>query len=238
MTSSPHPGYNAVMPAPFDCLRAVLFDLDGTLVETHIDFPAMTAAMQALARDWDVPESVTDGKDILGLVDAAAAEVQERGGDGAALRQAAFADLEAREIDGCSHPILLPGTRELLSALVERGVKVGVVTRNCRTVSVQLLARFALPHHLLLTRDDVKLSKPNPEHLWDALRLLGEPPERAAMVGDHWMDVQAGIRAGCAATLGVLGRNSADWFAPCPPSVLVRDLSEAAPLFQRPPRPQ
>ncbi len=213
-------------------LRAVLFDLDGTLIETHIDFPAMTRAMEALARAHDVPKSVTEGKDILGLVEAAAADVQSRGGDGAALRRAAFAQLQEREIAGCSHPILLPGTRPLMTALVRRDIKVGVVTRNCRAVSVGLLARFALPHHLLLTRDDVALTKPNPQHLWEALRLLGEKPEDAAMVGDHYMDIEAGVKAGCAATLGVLGRNSADWFAPCPPSALVRDLADAAPLFE------
>ncbi len=218
------------MPAPFAACRAVLFDLDGTLIETHIDFPAMTTAMQKLARAYDVPESVTDGKDILGLVDAAAEDVQTRG-DGAALRRKAFAQLEAMEIAGCSRPILLPGTRETLIALTERGVKIGVVTRNCRAVSVRLLAQFALPHHLLLTRDDVGRTKPNPEHLWDALEMLGIPPEEAAMVGDHFMDIEAGARAGCAVTLGVLGRNSADWFAPCPPSFLVQDLAEAAPLF-------
>ena len=222
------------MPAPFAALRAVLFDLDGTLIETHIDFPAMTEAMQALARTNAVPKSVTEGKDILGLVDAAAEDVTTRGGDGAALRRSAFAELEAREIAGCAHPMLLPGTRELLSDLVHRSIKVGIVTRNCRTVSIRLLAQFALPHHLLLTRDDVKLTKPNPEHLWAALEYLGETPDHAAMVGDHWMDIQAGVRAGCAATLGVLGRNSADWFAPCPPAALARDLREAAPLFKAP----
>ena len=219
------------MSVPFPPLRAVLFDLDGTLIETHIDFPAMTRAMEALARAHDVPQGVTDGKDILGLVEAAAADVQRRGGDGAALRRAAFAQLQDREIAGCSHPVLLPGTHGLLSALIERSVKVGIVTRNCRAVSVGLLARFALPHHLLLSRDDVALTKPNPEHLWEALRLLGEAPADAAMVGDHFMDIEAGVKAGCAATLGVLGRNSADWFAPCRPSAFARDLAEAASLF-------
>ena len=219
------------MFVPFPPLRAVLFDLDGTLIETHIDFPAMTRAMEALARAHDVPQSVTDGKDILGVVEAAAANVQSRGGDGSALRREAFAALEAREIAGCSHPNLLPGTHALMTALIARGIKVGVVTRNCRAVSVGLLARFALPHHLLLTRDDVKLTKPNPEHLWEALRLLGEKPEDTAMVGDHFMDIEAGVKAGCAATLGVLGRNSEGWFASCPPSALARDLAEAAPLF-------
>lgn len=229
------------MLALFPPLRAVLFDLDGTLIETHIDFPAMTRAMEKLASAHEVPKSVTDGKDILGLVEAAAAEVQSRGGDGAALRRMAFAQLQDMEIAGCSQPQLLPGTRELMTALTQRGVKIGVVTRNCRAVSVSLLARFALPHHLLLTRDDVALTKPNPEHLWDALRLLGAKPADAAMVGDHFMDIEAGVKAGCAVTLGVLGQNSSEWFSVCPPTALVRDLDEATPLFglnRTPPSPQ
>ncbi len=215
----------------FPALRAVLFDLDGTLVETHIDFPRMTRDMERLARAADVPEEVTAGKDILSLVDAADADVSARGGDGSALRWVAFGRLEEIEVAGCARPNLLDGTRELLADLLGKGIKIGIVTRNCRSVSVGLLARFALPHHLLLTRDDVDRTKPDPEHLWEALRLLGEPPHTAAMVGDHWMDVQAGVRAGCAATLGVLGKHDADWFAPCPPTATARDLAEAAPLF-------
>ena len=219
------------MAAVFPPLRAVLFDLDGTLIETHIDFPAMTRDMERLARAAAVPEEVTAGKDILSLVDAATEDMSARGGDGPALRRAAFARLEELEIEGCARPDLLAGTRETLTDLLGRGIKVGIVTRNCRRVSVGLLARFALPHHLLLTRDDVARTKPNPEHLWEALRLLGEAPGAAAMVGDHWMDIQAGVRADCAATLGVLGRHDDDWFAPCPPTAVARDLAEAAPLF-------
>jgi len=222
----------ALFPAPL----AVLFDLDGTLIETHIDFPAMTQAMERLAREAGVPEEVTAGQDILGLVGAAAEDVSARGGDGLALRRTAFSLLEEMEVDGCAHPNLLVGTRELLTGLLRREIKVGIVTRNCRRVSQGLLARFALPHHLLLTRDDVARTKPNPEHLWEALRLLGEPAGAAAMVGDHWMDVQAGVRAGCATTVGVLGKHDADWFAPCPPTATARDLAEAMPLFGLAPR--
>lgn len=229
------------MPVPFEPLpdplfqpcRAVLFDLDGTLVETHIDFPAMTNLTEALAREAGVPPEATDGKDILGMVDAAVDDLNGRGDDGPEWRRQAFEALERLELEGCAHPVLLPGTQELLAKLVADGVKVGVVTRNCRRVAVGLMARFALPHHLLLSRDDVAKSKPNPEHLWDALRLLDARPDEALMVGDHWMDVQAGQRAGVAATLGVLGKNDVDWFAPCPPTRLVRDLAEAAPLFGR-----
>lgn len=217
--------------AVFASLRAVLFDLDGTLIETHIDFAAMTREMLALARDAGVPPSVTEGKDILSLVSAASEDVTGRGGDGAELRRTAFARLEEREAADCSRPNLLPGTLDLLTALRARGTKIGVVTRNCRRVSETLLTQFALPYDILLTRDDVERTKPHPEHLWAALTLLGVLPEAAAMVGDHWMDMQAGTRAGCAATVGIQGANSADWFARCLPTALVRDPAAALPLF-------
>ena len=224
-------GYNKGMISPFAALHAVLFDLDGTLIETHIDFAAMSRAMQHLARQVDVPQNVTDGKDILSLVQAAAENVQERGGDGAALRREAFTQLEAMEIAGCSQPEILLGTWELLTDLTRRGIKICIVTRNCRRVSEPLLVKFSLPHDLLLTRDDVLRTKPHPEHLWEALKRVDVLPEQSAMVGDHWMDIQAGQNAGCAATLGILGRHDADWFAPCPPTTLVCDPAAALPLF-------
>ncbi len=219
---------------PLASLRAVLFDLDGTLVETHIDFPGMTASMLARAAAAHVPASVVEGKDILGLVDAAAAYLNKHGGDGVLFRRAAHADLEQREVQGCASPNLLPGTDALLAQLQAARIKIGIVTRNCRRVSQDVVARYALPHDVLLTRDDVALAKPHPEHLWDALAMLGVPAQQAAMTGDHWMDIQAGRTAGCAATVGVLGRNSRDWFAPCPPMHLVHDLGEAQGLFGSP----
>lgn len=110
--------------------------------------------------------------------------------------------------------------------LGQRGVAVGIVTRNCRRVATSLLEQFDLPHAALLTRDDVRRTKPHPEHLHSALSQLGAVPEQAMMVGDHWMDIQAGKAAGCALTVGVLGRRCANWFAPCLPDYIVRDLSE------------
>ena len=213
-------------------LRIVLFDLDGTLIETHIDFPAMTRAMIGMVREAQVPDDVTAGKDILSMVEAAAEYIAAHGGDGPDFRRRAWAVLEEMEVSGCARPVLLPGTRECLTNLAAGGIKVGIVTRNCRRVSLGLLERFSLSADVLLTRDDVSHTKPDPQHLWDALTTLGLSPSEAAMVGDHWMDVQAGRRAGVARTVGVLGRHGADWFAPSPPDTLIRDLTEAESCFR------
>ncbi len=219
----------AVSPLP---LRAVLFDLDGTLLETHIHFPAMTQAVAALACRSGVPGETVENKDILSMVDAAAAHVTDAGGDGADWRRNAFVVLENLEKIGCANPVLLPGAAELLAALAARGVKIGIVTRNCRAVSQAMLAQFKLTHDVLLTRDDVAKAKPHPEHLWDALRVLECEPEAAAMVGDHWMDISAGKQAGCAVTVGVRGPHPPGWFAPCPPTHVAADLRETHAFLQ------
>ncbi|MDQ2688112.1 MAG: HAD family hydrolase [Armatimonadota bacterium] len=224
MASPPDPG-------PLSELRAVLFDLDGTLVETHIDFPGMMDAMRALSQTAGVSEEVIQDKDILAVLEVSVQDVMARGGDGAALRREAFAQLETLEVAGCAHPTLLPGAEELLRLLKSQERKIGIVTRNCRRVSQMLVERFGLPCDVLLTRDDVRRTKPDPQHLWDALAQLGNAPGEAAMVGDHWMDIQAGRAAGCAATLGVQGAHEESWFAPCPPTHRTRDLAEALPLF-------
>lgn len=208
-----------------------MFDLDGTLIETHINFPAMTQAMRRMTEEAGVASHLVEGRDILSIVEAAQNELNRLGQDGEAFRQGAFAVLEEIEVEGCSRPILLHGTVECLMELRQRGVAVGIVTRNCRRVAAGLLTQFDIPHAVLLTRDDVRRAKPHPEHLHEALTLLGAVPEQAMMVGDHWMDVQAGIAAGCAVTIGVLGKHSADWFAPYPPDCLVRDLSKISTLL-------
>lgn len=218
--------YTVVLHMLTKPISAVLFDLDGTLIETHIDFPAMTQAMLRMAVAAGVAAHLVEGRNILSIVEAAQDDLNQRGQDGSAFRQCAFAVLEEIEVEGCASPVLLHGTIECLTELCQRGVAVGIVTRNCRRVATSLLAQFNVPHAALLTRDDVLRAKPHPEHLHEALTCLGTVPEQAMMVGDHWMDVQAGKAAGCALTVGVLGRRSSDWFAPCQPDYLVKDLSE------------
>ncbi len=182
--------------------------------------------MRRMVEEAGVAPHLVEGLDILSIVEAAQNELNQRGQDGEAFRRDAFAVLEEIEVEGASRPALLQGTIECLMGLRDSGVAVGIVTRNCRRVATNLLARFDVPHAALLTRDDVRRAKPHPEHLHSAFTLLSAVPEQAMMVGDHWMDVKAGKAAGCALTLGVLGRNSADWFTPCPPDFLVPDLSE------------
>lgn len=218
--------------AMMNAASAVLFDLDGTLIDTHIDFAFMRREVIRLAQEAGVDPPLEEQPDVLGLVATGCDRLEREQGRDAArrFRAATFARLEEIETAQCAAPVTVEGAAELLATLRASGRKVAVVTRNSRAVSEQLLSHGGLQCDVLLARDDVPRTKPDPEHLLEALRLLSGDkalpigPEDAVMVGDHWMDVLAGRRAGCR-TVGVLRGREASFFDPAPPDLLVNTVA-------------
>jgi phosphoglycolate phosphatase-like HAD superfamily hydrolase len=232
-------GYNVSVENPFTGLRAALFDLDGTLIETHIDFGLMKRQMLHLAESAGLDPAHLRDLDILAIVEKSRDELEHRSGPetAARFRSKAFALLEEIEVSHCANPVEIPGAAELLQTLESRDIPVAIVTRNCRTVSERLVNRAGLTHSALLTRDDVPLTKPDPAHLRAALVALGlnptpktrHPAPSDAMVGDHWMDVQGGQAAGMR-TVGILRGRQPSFFDPAPPDLHVHELADLLPL--------
>jgi phosphoglycolate phosphatase len=77
-----------------------------------------------------------------------------------------------------------------------------------------------------LTRDDVELVKPDPEHLLAALRALEVEPHHALMVGDHPMDVRAGRLAGTRTVAVLTGYSPAERFAPESPDLILDQVGD------------
>jgi len=173
--------------------------------------------------------------DILATVEHTVGRLRRLSGDGQArcVRQEAYEKLESIELAHCEDAEPVSGAIELLDALRRSGMKVGIVTRNCRRAVVVSLEKAGITADVLLTRDDVPNTKPHPIHLLEALELLGVRAEEAVMVGDHLMDVQGGRAAGMR-TVGFLtpGRPD-DFFDPGPPDLVIRDLRELLPCVER-----
>jgi phosphoglycolate phosphatase len=211
--------------------RAALFDLDGTLVRTFIDFPAMRQEMQSLSRRWGTADETAGTDDILEIV---AVMEQALGADrGEDARREAYAMLEAMEAEGGRHPKQVEGASLLLSRLrQERGVKIGIITRNCRRVSEDLLARMNLPHDVLIAREDTTEFKPHPEPILRACSHLGVTPGSTTMTGDLWADIAAGRAAGVGATIGIQWPHDPPRrFERCPPDFEVGSLLESVRLL-------
>lgn len=215
------------LPEIFADVDAVLFDLDGTLVETNIDFTSMKREMIDLAERYGVPQDDLLGRDILAIIDRLCEILVSNGHESPeSARNEALSILREIEMKHSSDAAEIKPARKVIDALRERGIKVGIVTRNCREASVDSLDRTGIHADLLLSRDDVTRTKPSPDHITEALALLGATPERSVMVGDHIMDITAGKAAGTATVAILTPDRPPDFFDSVGPDAVAADLHE------------
>ena len=157
-------------------MRAVLFDLDGTLVESEIDFEELRRRVaERLSVPPEILRPLYEGAEALGALDVVCEE-------------------EARRME-LSGPV--PGMRELVCELRRMGIAVGIVTRCCRKAALIALERCSIPYDVLVAAEDAPRVKPSPEHVLEALRRLGDV-EKCVFVGDSLFDRVAAEGAGCA----------------------------------------
>lgn len=171
---------------------AVIFDLDGTLINSHA---AMLRAYSRWAEEFGVDLDVLPG--LLGMPSALTAErllAPERVAEGAARIE----ELETTDTAGV---VALPGARESLELLAGRAA---IATSCTAPLMSARLGAAGLPFpNVIVTRDQVDNGKPSPESFLLAAHRLGVAPERALVVEDAPAGVAAGRAAG-SAVLGVL----------------------------------
>ncbi len=187
-------------------IRGVVFDFDGTLAETDIDFGLMRQRVLEVAERWGLTDHLDQRRYILEIVDDAVEMLSDEA-DRRRFRAEAAQAMSEVELTFTSVASPFPGVPEMLEQLRDCGVRIGIVTRNCRAGVESVFSRHPLPHEVLLTRDDVERVKPDPAHLNEALETLKIEPERALMVGDHITDIEVGQAAGTW-TAGVLTANT------------------------------
>ena len=186
--------------------EGVLFDLDGTLLDTA---PDMVRALCQLCQERGLPEptlaeirpSVSHGspgmlKAGLGLAmdDPRYEECNQR-----------FLELYREAI--AIETILFPGMAEVLACLESRAMGWGVVTNKPGWLTEPLLKALGLWTRAacVVSGDTLDKKKPDPEPLWYACERLQIAPHRALYVGDAERDMQAGKRAGMTALVARFG---------------------------------
>lgn len=189
-------------PVRLDDIRAVLIDLDGTLVDTAGDF---AVALNAMLADLGGAPVAQDrlmtfvGKGTANLVRKTLAErIAE--GEIDAVFERAQAKYEAvyTEING-ANTTLYPQVREGLAALRAAGLPVACITNKQHRFAVDLLAHYGLldQFDLVYGGDTWPKRKPDPMPLIKACEAFGVSPAQAVLVGDSGNDAQAARAAGC-----------------------------------------
>jgi len=168
----------------------ILFDWDGVIAETHLDFSGIRARYYA-------------GRRAMLLEDASALSDADR----ASL----MSDLEALEIAGANGASQVPGIDGVLEWVAARGIPWAVVSRNCRESILTAAEQIGLTlPPIVRSRDDGDCVKPDPRALNETAHSLGVEPRHTLFVGDFIYDMMGARRAGMRGVL-VRERTEEGW---------------------------
>ena len=156
-------------------LHGMIFDLDGTLVDSGLDF-------DAIRRDMGLPA----GLPILESLEQIPAGSE---------KDRMLKVLHQHELTGAARATLYDGVREFLEWLDRRGICRAVLTRNSRESTEIVLDRLGLHFEMALTREDAP-PKPDPTGLLTICDIWQMQPAHVLFCGDYVFDLEAGSRAG------------------------------------------
>ncbi|HLJ58479.1 MAG TPA: HAD hydrolase-like protein [bacterium] len=205
-------------------VRTVLFDLDGTLIDSHhlIIASFRHACRQVLGRE------ITDE------------HAQVRWGQPLGVRFAAVApdcvpalvDAYAQYYDRHERTLasVFPGVPELLAALAGRACAIGVVTSKRGRAAAQALRVLGLAPWITTSvgAEDAPAPKPAADPIRVALRRLEAVPESSLMVGDAPFDLQAARAAGVRSAAALWGARDIETLLACAPDYVARSPGDVA----------
>ncbi|MBE0444142.1 HAD family hydrolase [Psychrobacter sp. FME5] len=194
-------------------VKAVLFDLDGTLIDTAADFVRIIGNMSR-ENNWQAPPEA-EIREQVSAGASAMVQLMLRHNDQMEVSEEGLLDFRQQFLDDyeaeiCVDSCVFSELEEVLSALEEKNVPWGIVTNKPRYLAEQLLEKMQLDERcaVLVCPDDVSRPKPDPEPMYMALEKLEIPrgaAESVIYVGDHIRDIEAGNAAGMPTILAAYG---------------------------------
>ena len=164
--------------------KAFIFDMDGTLVDSFLDFDSMR-------EELNFPKGVP----LLEYIESMGERITQE------QRKRYFDIIHKHELEGAQKSVLMDGCREFLDFLKRRGIFTAVLTRNSLPVTELTFERNNISFDMVLTRDCIKNQKPDPEGLYLICDRLKVSPKECAYMGDFLFDLEAAKNAGMRAVL-------------------------------------
>jgi pyrophosphatase PpaX len=178
-------------------VKAVIFDLDGTLASFNLDYKTVRAEVKGYLVKRGVPASLLSvNESIFEMLKKTEIFAKNSGKPSRFLeeiRSEALAMAEKYELEAAMSTSLLPGAVETLKALRRMNLKIGLCTINSEKSMNCILKRFGIADFFDVTvpRNKVNHFKPHPEHVEAALKALGASAKDTVVVGDSSVDIQS-----------------------------------------------
>lgn len=185
-------------------VKAVLFDLDGTLTDSALDLSiSVNYMLEKLGFDPQPLENIYRyiGRGVRNML------AQALGGERAAELEKGMAIFREHYWEHClDNTRLYPGAKDAIEQL--NGFKKAVVTNKTRIFAVKVLEGLNVAHYfdIILGGDDYPALKPDPAPILLACEKMNENPANSLMVGDSIPDIQCAVSAGampCGVTYGL-----------------------------------
>lgn len=220
-------------------VKAVLLDLDGTLLDTVLDLHAAANGMQ---RDLGNAEVAVEdirayvGRGIPNLVKRVLAGALDAADDPTPPPAEALASFKRHyeHFNGrAAKPF--PGVMEGVQALKAMGLPLGVITNKAQAFTVPLLERTGLAPYMdvIVSGDILPRPKPDPMPVIWACGRLGVSPADTLLIGDSVHDFKAGHNAGCKVFLVPYGYNEGQDVRSLAADAIVATIFEAVSLVTR-----
>lgn len=176
-------------------LQCVLFDLDGTLLDTSYDFAY--AIGKTCEHFGEKPVTYQDLRTVVSQGGLAMTQLAfpELSGDELEQRRQFFLEIYFDNI--AHHTQIFPGLSSGLAHLAEKQISWGIVTNKPAWLTEKLLTHISFPSQpmTVISGDTLAVRKPNPEPMFLAAKECGTAPENCLYLGDHPRDIEAGINA-------------------------------------------
>ena len=206
--------------------EAVIFDLDGTLLNTLED---LQASVNYAMKCHNMPEHSLEeircfvGNGIEKLIERAVVENTEE-----SVRKAVLADFKVHYAIHCNDKTgLYPGISALLAKLKAQGFQMAIVSNKLQTGVDALYDKYFKEYlSVAIGAREGIYKKPAPDTVFEALRILNIPKEQAVYVGDSEVDVATGTAAGTKTVSVAWGFRTEDQLRAAGASLIIRSPEE------------